>query len=177
MNSFLQYITEIFDKPYPWHWKSQYSRASFTIDSGLKYKVFFSRMYGGRYDDGVPMDEFTFGLDERPDESNPAAIEKLYSITGTGDQFKVFATVIDILKTYLNSQHPTVLYFSAKEPNRKRLYRHFFKMASSILPSKWDTQLWKDRSIEYYLIVEKGFVVSRDSLMTMDIEDATRITL
>lgn len=43
-------------------------------------------------------------------------------ITGTGDAFAVFATVVGIIKEFCNKHSWKSLYFTAAEPNRQQLY-------------------------------------------------------
>jgi hypothetical protein len=52
----------------------------------------------------------------------------MYKLSGTGDQFRVFATVQDILKDFIIKQTPDLISFSAssiEEPSRRRLYSTF----------------------------------------------------
>ena len=57
-----------------------------------------------------------------------------FEVTGTGDARKVFATVIDIVKKYVDEHHPVEISFSAKEPSRIRLYDAFLKRLDRELP-------------------------------------------
>jgi hypothetical protein len=57
-----------------------------------------------------------------------------FEVTGTGDARKVFATVIDIVKKYVDKHHPVEISFSAKEPSRIRLYDAFLKRLDRELP-------------------------------------------
>jgi hypothetical protein len=57
-----------------------------------------------------------------------------FEVTGTGDARKVFATVIDIVKKYVDKHHPVEISFSAKEPSRVRLYDAFLKRLDRELP-------------------------------------------
>jgi len=51
-----------------------------------------------------------------------------FGITGSGDPFKVFSAVANILQTYVHKEHPEAFTFSAKEPSRVKLYRKFCKL-------------------------------------------------
>jgi len=43
-------------------------------------------------------------------------------ISGSGSEIKVFSTVVSIIKTFVKSEKPEVIYFSAKEKSRQSLY-------------------------------------------------------
>lgn len=61
-------------------------------------------------------------------------------ITGTGDAFRVFSTVIRIIKKALyNHDEINILHFesSGKEPSRGKLYLRFSKDVNKYLPD-WD---------------------------------------
>ena len=48
-------------------------------------------------------------------------------VTGTGDAFAVFSTVIKIIKEFCNKNSWKSLYFTASEPNRQGLYATLMK--------------------------------------------------
>ena len=53
---------------------------------------------------------------------------KPHDISKTGSEFKVFATVAEILNEYLKKVKPDVFWFTAKEPSRAKLYDRFAKL-------------------------------------------------
>ena len=53
---------------------------------------------------------------------------KPHDISKTGNEFKVFATVAEILNEYLKKVKPSVFWFTAKEPSRAKLYDRFAKL-------------------------------------------------
>ena len=53
---------------------------------------------------------------------------KPHDISKTGNEFKVFATVAEILNEYLKKVEPSVFWFTAKEPSRAKLYDRFAKL-------------------------------------------------
>ena len=57
-----------------------------------------------------------------------------FGVTGSGDARKVFATVIEIVKKFVDERHPVDITFSAKEPSRVRLYNAFMKRLDRELP-------------------------------------------
>ena len=146
MQSFREHcrsLDESFDKPYPW----TTSRVGFTdfhatfvapatptpLATGKapinRYSVdFVKRMDQRVFVDGEDTHpwEFTFevyGADARATIKH--ATKNPYGITQTGHAFTVFATVIDIMKAFIARQHPSVIYFSARESSRARLYDRF----------------------------------------------------
>jgi len=58
-------------------------------------------------------------------------IDDIQGKTGTGNEFKVFATVAKITDEFINDVKPKALDFSAKEPNRQKLYIRFAKSMAS----------------------------------------------
>jgi hypothetical protein len=53
---------------------------------------------------------------------------KPHDISKTGNEFKVFATVAEILNEYLKKVEPEIFWFTAKEPSRAKLYDRFAKL-------------------------------------------------
>lgn len=104
-------LDELLNQPAEWEWKRQDPRewvAKFTIDD-VNYFVYLD----GRDDDDVSI-TFTGNGSEQ--------------ITGTGNSFTVFATVKDIISSFLKSRDPESLSFSAEEPSRAKLYSKLAKM-------------------------------------------------
>lgn len=69
-----------------------------------------------------------------------------YDITNTGNQFKIFSTVLDIVKSYLpafiDSSTQYVSFGADKfEPSRVKLYKRFVPYISSILGKNWQFKL------------------------------------
>lgn len=48
-----------------------------------------------------------------------------YSIDKSGDQYTVFATLLQAIKNYLSAGKPEYIFFAAKEPSRAKLYQTF----------------------------------------------------
>jgi len=74
-----------------------------------------------------------FALDKI--EGNHNTDDSRHGISDTGNQFVVFGTVKDILVDYLqhHANEDTIgIYFSAKEPSRRKLYSRFLKMAHKL---------------------------------------------
>jgi hypothetical protein len=73
--------------------------------------------------------------------------EKSEEITGTGDEFSVFATVLDGIQHWIKSYNPKSFIMSAKEPNRKSLYR---RMLSLFNKGEWITEEISDGTFLVY---------------------------
>lgn len=61
-------------------------------------------------------------------------IEGMYAVTGTGDSFRVMATVIDIVRAFIATEHPSEIQFSAKERSRRKLYERLLALVSKHIP-------------------------------------------
>ena len=108
-------LTEILNKPAEWKWFKTSSRewkALFTIDDN-KY-VFKAET--------SDMERWQITFEIRGAGGKPHDISK------TGNEFKVFATVAEILNEYLKKVKPSVFWFTAKEPSRAKLYDRFAKL-------------------------------------------------
>lgn len=111
-------ITEVFDQPYPWKWDDRF-RSSW-VANFADVVVFVAPVAG------TDEWEVTFS------RNNSMAV------TGEGDQFKIFATVIDIIKDFVNLKNPTAIKFSAekadlttKSASRPKLYNAMVRRFAS----------------------------------------------
>ena len=108
-------LLEVLNKPAEWKWFKTSSRewkALFTIDDN-KY-VFQAET--------SDMERWQITFEIRGAGGKPHDISK------TGNEFKVFATVAEILNEYLKKVKPDVFWFTAKEPSRAKLYDRFAKL-------------------------------------------------
>lgn len=71
---------------------------------------------------------------------------KTQEITATGSAAKVFSTVLDGIKQWLNQVKPDAFALSAREPSRQSLYRRLLQM----LPKK----LWRVEDLESTFFVQ-----------------------
>ena len=153
MHSFREYclsLDESLDAPFPWtttHVGSDNYRAMFDVTSKagqtpapLRYQVDFAKHAEQRIwwsgEDVHPW-EFTFevsGKYKQSGEANKRAADNPYGITQTGHAFTVFATVIEVMKAFIAHQHPSVIYFSAHESSRARLYDRFITQVGASVP-------------------------------------------
>lgn len=108
-----EFITELFSPKgaLPIEWESQmgsvYANA-IDHNTGKKIEIHFWQLPEGAV-------EIDFMVDES------------YQLTNKGDQFIVFATVVNAIKEYDERYAPKYLIFSAKEANRKSLYTQMVK--------------------------------------------------
>lgn len=112
------HIDEALNSSYPYEFKN--GNYYFTTDTGAEYKVMLT---------GTKKVEVSFVTRDKDGQVKD-------TITGTGDSRKVFGTVINIVKEYVNSNNPEILVFAASnaEPSRIRLYNALAAQASRALP-------------------------------------------
>lgn len=68
--------------------------------------------------------DFTFS---RRDKERDSTYSNM-SITGSGQAFTVFATIVDILKAFLDEVEPEHVYFGGHEESRVKLYARLARM-------------------------------------------------
>lgn len=120
MIPFRTFITEIFGQTYKWMWVQQTSLshyADFYTDDGSKVLLALLRS-----DDYWEVEFARAGSEE---------------VTGQGDAFKIYATVLDILKTWLKTHKGEKIRFIGNKDGKRgghaKLYRAMAsKMVSSI---------------------------------------------
>lgn len=67
----------------------------------------------------------TFEMEFADDEAN--RYEDRFGITGKGDQLAIFATVLEMAQKFIQQNPNTVLYMSAEEPSRIKLYESMMR--------------------------------------------------
>ena len=108
-------LLEVLNKPAKWKWfKTNWREwiALFIIEDN-KY------VFKAETDD---MERYQITFEIRGTGGKPHDISK------TGNEFKVFATVAEILNEYLKKVKPDIFWFTAKEPSRAKLYDRFAKL-------------------------------------------------
>jgi len=125
MLTFKQYLNEVLNNPYKWELVKKSMRNiqyRFTTDSGIEYNVELDRL-------GENLDwDLYFSISATSRKELDKDKDDVFKISGTGDQFRVFATVQDIVKDFITKKKPNVIEFSAAdptEPSRRRLYSAF----------------------------------------------------
>ena len=146
MISFLEHcqLGEAFTNPLPIKVHS-YPRtwtAEFTVPGGAdrvghwpdkEYAVTFSQTAGDARGLTIPKElktsdigwVFTFQSDVNDDP---------FGVTGGGDAFAVFATVIHALKVFVRTRNRPFIVFTAKEASRQKLYDRFIRLVKSTVP-------------------------------------------
>lgn len=124
-------LLELFDKILPWDWFEQTferTRAKFTTPNGQNLVVYFHA-----YEE--PTEEYP---------NDPKLVELEFNnmgvgenrlrigtskITNSGEQFLIFATVLDVANQYAEEHPTTSIHFGAteKEPTRVKLYKKMMK--------------------------------------------------
>lgn len=113
-------LREILDEPYEWKWHRK---------GGYEWLATFAKPpkegQGPRREDSyivqIEMDEVGVWEIAFGDAAGRQGITK------SGDSFKIFATVLDIVKDFVKTNKPEWIRFSAKEMSRDRLYRSLVK--------------------------------------------------
>jgi len=100
MISFNQYITELFEKPYPWK-KKKDDDIQVVYQSATSSKDVIKVVVSKGYVTGIDNIIFTVGGDT--------------DTTGGGDAFKIFSTVLDIIKDYIKNNDPEGIKFAANK--------------------------------------------------------------
>tara|TARA_R110000868_G_scaffold143263_5_gene361230 strand:- start:3335 stop:3793 length:459 start_codon:yes stop_codon:yes gene_type:complete len=132
MLTFMQ-LLESLRSPYPWHVVRQNSlvyEVEFITSGQVRYRVTFDAD-GPRATAAWHVEFAVAGAPWKAQDTAPA-----YRITGTGDAFQIFATVIAILRGFIKLHTPQEIYFTgfSDEPSRLKLYTHLVGMTKSELP-------------------------------------------
>jgi len=120
MKTFKQFINEVGNKPARWKWtKSNASvyQAEFRIGDkgGYKMEIKFHSQ-----DEEIPF--WSVHFEYIADIVGVGT----YRDTGTGNSLQVFATVLDILKTFIAKEKPKAITFSGKD-GRQKIYARILK--------------------------------------------------
>ena len=109
-------LSESLDSPYGYKFNSHPMGTSgfFRIGSGGDRPI---SMAANLFGDGIA--ELIFTSHSRKDK---------YGLTGRGDAFRIFATVMDFARKTLKKSDIDVLVFTAKEKSRRKLYQRLLKV-------------------------------------------------
>jgi len=136
------FLREVMDKPYSYDLKTAGCQwvAKFKTDARDLFKIKIDRE---TYDD------------DKEDEWNVIfSDEALYDgigITNKGDQFRVFATVFDVISEFLKKIKPSAFTFAAKEDSRNKLYSMMIKKYAGKLGYELDGTYNGPHGLEYVL--------------------------
>lgn len=138
MKRFTKFLDEAFDKPYKFEWKVKQDRwwtGTTRISGGRVLSINLRAM--GKSDKGI-MWELIFTVNED------------IRTTGGGDQFRIFATVLDALKEFIEEVEPYQIRFSSNKTNadsRSKLYTRIIQKFGTVMGyrAKIDTSdSWED---------------------------------
>ena len=105
-------LQELLDNPVPWERSEEQSPYEYSAEFDVEGVHYSATMIGDKDHPWELLFKATSGRDG-------------WGITGTGNQFTVFATVFDFVKEAIKAKHMESFYFTAKESSRKRLYKLF----------------------------------------------------
>jgi predicted nucleotidyltransferase len=156
-----QKIDEALDSSYEYTNKEP-GRYYFETEDGVKYKVYFQGddLVEVAFSAVLPGEEENF----RPDKT---------TLTGTGNSRKVFGTVVNIVKDFIQTRKPNTLYFtgSGSEPSRIRLYDTMLRQVEKALPDYYSTGAIDLGNDKAYMIKRKSKQVNEDANKTITLAD------
>jgi len=162
MLTFKQYLNEVLNNPYKWELDTQNTDPhvilyKFKTDSGLEYEVQIPRSgMGGKL---TRKDwELSFSIDFDYLEKIGKHVRDAFKLSGTGNQFRIFATVQDILKNFIDNHDADLISFSAEEPSRRRLYSTFTANFEKSQPELFKTYIaWSNSNGADNFIMNREF--------------------
>ncbi len=109
-------LNEVFQHAYPWKWTHE-SNTSVTAEfvTDAENIVYVEFEYEGE-------DQWSFSFAREATAPNYRDKTVSSTITGQGDAYKIFATVKEVLQEFTNIHDFRIIYFTAHEPSRQRLY-------------------------------------------------------
>jgi hypothetical protein len=118
-------LQELFQKAYPWQWTTRSDtsyEAEFPVHDGRIVAEVLS--IGGER--GTPDEIWEYSFEYVPDKG-----ESTTTKTGLGDEFMIWATVVDILRKFMIEVNPHAVTLSSlkREPTRVRLFDRLWKKA------------------------------------------------
>jgi hypothetical protein len=145
-------LLESLRNPYPW--RLSYSNtneyeASFMTAGMVSYVVHFDLINSvlNKYS----VYELAFMIDQ-DDWADKVLAQKIstgpFGVAGTGDAFRVFATVIDILRAFIKKYNPQRIEFNAEEASRAKLYDRLIKLVATEIPGYRGTSSGRNYTIE-----------------------------
>ena len=137
MKSFYQYITEVFDNPYKWRGGNVAKGSITPKTSGIRENYVFKTADGGLIELTASHFWRTAGLKISLDDHGVISTEKeghavaiafiketqgrpTFDMTGEGDEFRILATVLDIIKAIIKKHVPALLYFSVDKDGKEK---------------------------------------------------------
>lgn len=159
-------LMELTEKPYPYQiimTDPDYYRFEFTTDKNIVYTVTLT------IDIGLHPNEFDDNFNIDPTKAKNMDIvftasqgdDYVTDITGTGDAFRVFSTITDIIKKAVTRIQPDMITMAASidEPSRVRLYRSLASRLAKVLPTfTYYTKRQDDINFVEYVLVRRDML-------------------
>jgi len=156
-------VREVADQPYRWtqiRRSPMMDKYAWQASDGAQYNAQIAKTYQGQRDPkiippGAALKEIFVGFMRTDPKTGRSSI----GITGTGDAFRVFATIRDIVLSYVNSQDPPeYVSFGGKaaEPSRIALYRRIAESAQRWLPGYSLVEQDRDEGEVYFRLQRRG---------------------
>ena len=141
-------LKELFDKPeeIKWTYFNKYQAHGIFNINKMQYAIHINDISDYQEKDYDPGDVVDI-------EFLVKGTRKGQGITDTGNEIKVFSTVISGITEWVKQYKPKVISFIAKEPSRRKLYERMIRVIGSKLGYKLhkDTKVVDDEK-EYYLV-------------------------
>lgn len=140
--TFINYLIETMNETVPYHWVYKHPdmwRAELTIND-ITYFVLFSQ------DEDIQTRwHVVFDIENRPDT------DELYSLTGTGNVYVLFGTLLQLV-TEFSRKNPNVasIVFTADEESRKRFYNRWSQILAKTL-GNWLLKITQRSTNKYTL--------------------------
>ena len=149
-----EFVTEVLNTPAVGTWDKAPKWAGmdkflFTASNGVQYRLDFLDPVIGPDEMGPESFDFTDNLDaatwdkvydgakfiefEQINQQDPYSTGK-QGVEGTGAAAEVFGIVSNAILAYIKKYRPSMLYFQAVEPNRRRLYASIMNRLLRVLP-------------------------------------------
>lgn len=185
MKSFQQYITEVFDKPYKWK-----DAGKHTPEGGIRdfqKGNFTGKKYEFDADDGRKVEVYIYEWNIVPPKpkfpvsrKQGRVMEMHFSVdgegintTGEGDAMRIFATVLDVVTSYVKKNKPDIIKVigvktkDAEIGSRLNLYQKLVKRYAPKLGYKYDNRMITIGDMEtpdglqmsVMILIRKGFGV------------------
>jgi hypothetical protein len=127
------------------------------LTNELHYSVFFNPYTGEiSYKTLKEFKKISPELKKEIEELKPTVVSFLYgeyfNITGSGHVKKVFSTVIEIIKDYVNSNKPKYLMFSATEKSRIKFYNMLIDRIGKYTNNYILYKKYSNPEVTYYIL-------------------------
>jgi hypothetical protein len=147
-NLLIEQLLESLDNPYPYQHSERDGGFIFFPDPNNQ-KVLYTVLLLEDPDYVQRLEIMFHYTDEDKD------IQGTADMTGTGDAFRVMATVVKIVQDYLNNHDPNkyeIIRFSAKSSDHGKvtLYKRLGRMLKDKLGRKWDFDIFRDKQQAVY---------------------------